>query len=178
MTARDPGSEGVNPVDRLGREINPAVLKVAEQLRKRLFGYGERTLGDPAVVANLLEESSAAVSRVLRRSREGSTKIRDLHAYLFRVFIRRINRVLRQQTKLKDWDLASSVDYRESLEEKLILDEFLRMCDPVTRQMLYRRIEGFSWKEIGRLYGVSAHTAESRCSQAIQRVRRKLGYRD
>ena len=179
MTPKERSSEGMlNPTDRLGRQISPEVLRVAEVLRKRLFGYGEKMLGDPALVANLLEESGAAVSRVLRRSRESSTAIRDLHAYLFRVFIRRINRVLRRQPQLKNRELASSIECRESLEDKLVLDEFLRRCDPITRQMLYRRIEGFSWKEIGKLYRVSAHAAESRCSQAVQRVRRKLGYRD
>jgi len=44
--------------------------------------------------------------------------------------------------------------------------------------MLFRRIEGFSWKEIGKIYGISAHAAESRCGQAFQKVRKKLGYRD
>jgi len=178
MTTREPGSEGINPVDRLGRKINPEVLRVAEQLRKRLFSYGEKMLGDAAVVANLLEESGAAVSRILQRNPETSTAIRDLQAYLFRVFIRKINRLLRQQPQLSNWEVASFIDYRESMEGKVVLDEFLGNCDPVTRQMLYRRIEGFSWKEIGKFYRVSAHAAEARCSQAVQRVRRKLGYRD
>jgi len=180
MTAGESGSYErvqLNPVDRFGREIDPAVLKAAEQLGKRVFGYGERMLGDPAVVADLLEESGAAVSRILRRNQENPA-IRDLHAYLFRVFIRRINRILRRRAELGKWDFVLSVDYRESLEQKLIIDEFLRSCDPITREMLFRRIEGFSWKEIGKIYGISAHAAESRCGQAFQRVRKKLQYRD
>jgi DNA-directed RNA polymerase specialized sigma24 family protein len=181
MTAGESGSYErvqLNPADRFGREIDPAVLKAAEQLAKRVFGYGGRIVGDPAVVADVLEESGAAVSRVLRKNQESSTTIRDLHAYLFRVFIRRVNRVLRRRPQLGKWDFPLSVDYRESLEHKLILDEFLRSCDPITREMLYRRIEGFSWKEIGTIHGISTHAAESRCGQALQRVRKKLGYKD
>jgi len=180
MTAGESGfyeSMQLNPADRLGREIDPAVLKAAQQLGKRLLAYGERMVGDPAVVADLLEESSAAVSRILRRNQGNGTAIRDLHAYLFRVFIRRVNRVLRHRPRLRNRDFSSSMDYRESLEQKLILDEFLRVCDPLTRGMLYRRIEGFSWKEIGKICGLSAHAAESRCGQALQRIRKKLGYK-
>lgn len=181
MTAGESGSYErvqLNPADRFGREIDPAVLKAAEQLGQRVFGYGERMVGDPAVVADLLEESGAAVSRILRRNQESPTAIRDLHAYLFRVFIRRVNRILRRRPELGNSDLALSVDFRASLENKLIIDEFLRSCDPITREMLYRRIEGFSWKEIGKIYGISAHATESRCGQAFQRVRKKLGYRE
>jgi RNA polymerase sigma factor (sigma-70 family) len=167
-----------NPPDRFAREIDPAVRKAAEQLGKRLLEYGERMVGDPAVVADLLEESVAAVSRILRRNQGSGPAIRDLHAYLFRVFIRRVNRVLRRRPQLGNWDFAASLDYRESLEQKLILDEFLRSCDPLTSEMLYRRIEGFSWKEIGKICGISAHAAESRCGQAFQRIRKKLGYKD
>lgn len=31
---------------------------------------------------------------------------------------------------------------------------------------------------VGNFYGISAHAAESRCNQAVQRIRRKLGYRE
>jgi DNA-directed RNA polymerase specialized sigma24 family protein len=64
------------------------------------------------------------------------------------------------------------------LESKRLLDEFLTQCDPVTRDMLYRRIQGFSWKEICKVHGISAHAAEARFSQAFQRVRKRLGLRD
>ena len=51
----------------------------------------------------------------------------------------------------------------------------LSCCDPITRDMFIRRNQGFSWKEIGEVYSISAHAAESRFGQALQRVRRKLG---
>jgi len=181
MTAGDAGSYDrlqLNAADRFGRPIDPVVLSAAEQLGKRVICYSEKLVGDPAVVADLLEQCSAVVSRVLRRNHEKASAIRDLQAYLFRAFIRRVNRSSRRQPQIRAWDFGLAADYRESLEHKLILDEFLRSCDPITRQMLYRRIEGFSWKEIAKLYEISTHAAEARCSQAVQRVRRKLGYRD
>jgi hypothetical protein len=59
MTAGESGSYErvqLNPTDRFGREIDPAVLKAAEQLGQRVFGYGERMLGDPAVVASAKDD--------------------------------------------------------------------------------------------------------------------------
>src|SRR5881397_1368658 len=46
----------------------------------------------------LLEDAAAAVSRALRLEMVPNTqRIRDLPCYLFRAFIRRVNRVKRQQ---------------------------------------------------------------------------------
>jgi DNA-directed RNA polymerase specialized sigma24 family protein len=41
--------------------------------------------------------------------------------------------------------------------------------------MFYRRIEGFSWKEIGRSYGISNDAAKVRFSEALRRIGEKLG---
>ena len=43
--------------------------------------------------------------------------------------------------------------------------------------MFYRRTQGFSWKEIGTSYGMSAHAAESSFGKAIRRIARKLSSR-
>jgi len=107
--------------------------------------------------------------------------VRDLHSYLFRAFIRRINRIKRRQLILDgavhahSVDSHNSTDPRASLELKILVDELLTRCDPVTRDMFYRRIQGFSWKEIGSFYRVSGHAAESRFSQSLRRIAEKLG---
>ncbi len=171
----------LSPVDRFGRTIDPAVLQAAEELGHGVIEYGERAVGDPAVLANLLEESAAAVSRVLRTQQQGNgTPIRDLRAYLFTALIRRVNRIARRRLASGNSPYPPSMGMpaTEDLDRKILIEEFLRRCDPVTREMFYRRIEGFSWKEIGKKYGVSAHAAESRFGQALQRVRKRLGFRD
>jgi len=58
---------------------------------------------------------------------------------------------------------------------KIFLDEFLMQCDPAMRDVLFRRMEGRSWREIGWAYRTSSHAAESKFSQALQKVRAKLG---
>ncbi len=168
----------LSPVDRFGRAIDPAVLEAAEGLGQGVIGYGERVVGDPAVLANLLEESAAAVSRVLRTQQQGNgTPIRDLRAYLFKAFIRRVNRVAHRRPAFGNSPRPTSmgIPAAEHIDRRILIEEFLRRCDPIICEMFYRRIEGFSWKEIGKKYGISAHAAESRFGQAVQRVRKRLG---
>src|SRR6266851_2010442 len=71
----------------------------------------------------------------------------------------------------------NSTDPAAELELKILVDELLTRCEPVTRDMFYRRTQGFSWKEIGLSYGISGHAAESRFNQALHKVGVKLGLR-
>jgi DNA-directed RNA polymerase specialized sigma24 family protein len=167
----------LSPIDRLGRAIDPVVFRAAERLAPRVSAYGERLVADPAVVVNLLEESAVTVSRVWHNRQHGESPIRHLEAYLFRTFVRKLHRALRRNTTTCNYHVSLSVDFRRDLERKLLIEELLRTCDPITQEMFYRRIQGFSWRDIGRIYGISAHAAESRFGQALQRVRKKICHR-
>src|SRR5216683_4707275 len=172
----------ISPVDRLGRRIHPSVLDAAEKVGRRAIEHAERELIDPAVAATLLEEAAATVSRALEAKRHcGQNSVRDLPSYLFLAFIRRVNRTKKRQLLLEDAVRVRSAgshnssDPEAELELKILVDEVLTRCDPVTREMFYRRIQGFSWKEIGFSYGISEHAAESRFGQAIHKLAKKLG---
>jgi DNA-directed RNA polymerase specialized sigma24 family protein len=173
------GAVRVSPVDQRGRPISPVVLSAAEEISRRAVYHAERLLVDPAVAANLLEEAAATVSRALTRNSH-DRPIRDLESYLFRAFLRRLNRTKKRQSLLSDAaDLDASLsrvswDPRKTLEMKIFVDELLLQCDPTVRDMLCRRLSGSSWKEVGRAYRISRHAAESKFSQALQKIRRKL----
>jgi DNA-directed RNA polymerase specialized sigma24 family protein len=175
------GALRVSPMDRRGRPISPPVLRAAEGVRRRAIQYAERLLVDSAIAANLLEEASATVSRALTAKNSNENSVRDLESYLFRAFLRRLNRVKKRQSFLakaveqQGFLPRVSSDPRKTLEMKIFIDEFLMHCDPPMRDVLCRRMEGFTWKEIGRAYCISSHAAESKFSQALQRIRRKLG---
>ena len=177
------GGVRVNPVDRRGRVINPAVLNAAEEIGRRALRHAERQLIDPAVAANLLEEAAATVSRAMSAKAVSQPPIKDLQSYLFRAFLRRVNKRHKRELSLAESfqaharEAPDSVNPRPSIENKILIDEFLMQCDPATRDMFWRRIVGFSWKEIGVSYGVSSHAAESRFNQTFQKVRRRLGLR-
>jgi DNA-directed RNA polymerase specialized sigma24 family protein len=174
----------ISPVDRLGRRISAVVLEAAEEIGRRAIHHAEKLLIDPAVATSQLEQAAATVSRAIEaRKRCNRNEVRDLHSYLFRAFIRRINRIKKRQIILDGaiHELAlgshNSTDPRVSLELKILVDELLTRCDPVTRDMFYRRLQGFSWREISLLYGISDHAAESRFSQALRRIAENLGLR-
>jgi len=53
-------------------------------------------------------------------------------------------------------------------------EEFLTLCEPWMQDMAFRRLEGFSWDDIGEAYGVSGHAAQSRFSHALQQALKRL----
>jgi DNA-directed RNA polymerase specialized sigma24 family protein len=171
----------ISPVDRRGYTIGHPVLVAAEAIGRRAMEHAEQLLFDPAIAATLLEEAAASVSRALLSKRHShQAGVRDLPSYLFRAFIRRINRAKKRQLIQEAAILAHFAESPNStdpndLDLKILVDELLTRCDPVTREMFYRRIRGFSWKEIGFSYGISEHAAESRFSQAIHKLAKKLG---
>lgn len=172
----------ISAVDRLGRAIDPAVLAAAEEIGPRAVLYGERLLHDSASATNLLEEAAATVSLAIKLKGDvGPGRVRNLQAYIFRAFVRLVNKTRRKDLFLSNHGalnpaVCSNVrDVSEDMELRVLVTEFLSRCDPVTRDMFYRRMQGFSWKEIARAHGISTHAAESKFSQALRRVRTKLG---
>lgn len=169
----------ISPIDGRGRAIASEVLAVANEIRRNALAYAEKAIGDPAVAASLFEEAAAAVSRLFLRSSKQKAGIRNLRGYLFRTYIRRVNRVRRKEGLLIARLIQQSSEAKESissrqLELEILIDEIIARGEPVMRDMFRRRIEGYSWNEIGRAYRISAHAAESRFSQSLQRLRKKL----
>jgi hypothetical protein len=173
----------LNPIDRRGRRIAPTVLAAAEEIFPRAFEHGLKLLGDPAVVVTVLEEVAANVSRaVAAKDPPGEpAPIRDLPGYIFRGFLRHVNRLKRKQLALIGLSEASRdsttprwADPSRDFENKILVDECLTQCDSVVQDMFWRRMRGFSWEEIGKVYDVSAHTAEARFSAALRRARARL----
>src|SRR6266568_4484847 len=90
----------VNPVDRLGRSMSPAVHDAAEEIVHRAILHGEKLHIDPAVAASLLEEAAARVSRAIDRKRDSNEQpVRDLRAYLFRAFLRLVNKAVKRYAR-------------------------------------------------------------------------------
>ncbi len=170
----------LHSVDRRGRRIDPGVLSVAQEISRQALAYAEKILGDPAVVLNLFEEAAAAVSEAVEPKKAAAKPpVRDLRAYLFRAFVRRISREKRREVALSNevkWLQEWNRTTRSSagLDMKVLLDEVMAACDKVTQEIALRRLEGFSWNEIGDRHGISAHAARLRFSKALKRARETL----
>src|SRR5882757_7482197 len=91
----------LHSIDRLGRAIDPLVLAVAHEIGPRAVAYGERLLGDGALTMNLFEESAGAVSEALKRKAKDASPVRDLSAYLYRTFLRKISLVRDKRMRLE-----------------------------------------------------------------------------
>ena len=175
------GAIRVSPMDQRGRPISPSVLTAAQEVSRRAMYHAGKLLIDPAVAANILEEAAAAVSRVLQTKNSDRNSIRDLESYLFRAFLRRLNRIKKQELvtaqtlELQTFLSRISYDPRRTLEMKILVDELLMQFNPMMRDFFCRHLVLSSWREVGRVYGISAHAAESKFSQALQGVKKKLG---
>lgn len=158
------------------------MLEAAEAIYSRALDHGVKLLGDPAVVTTALEEVAANVSRVIETKDPPGDPlpIRDLRLYLFRAFLRQVDRLKRKELAIVSLTNVAQVadppwaNPFEQFENKLLLDECLATCDSVTQDMASRRMGGFTWEEIGRAYELSAHAAEARFSHALRRARKRL----
>jgi RNA polymerase sigma factor (sigma-70 family) len=169
----------LNSVDLLGREIDPAVLSVANSIGLKAIPYAEKLLGDPAVAMNLFEQAAASVSEAIRTKQTSGSAVRDLAAYLFRTYIRLVSEAKQKDSMFSeslDIEVEAQISERDlaRAEAALLLDEIMGICDRLTREVALRRLEGLSWKEIGEHYGISGHAAEARFSKALDRARKRL----
>jgi hypothetical protein len=177
-----PSSFRLNSVDRHGRQIDPAVLAAAEAVFPRALEHGVNLLGDSAVVANTLEEVAATVSQLIaRRDPPGEpAPIRNLPGYVFRAFVRQVKRLKNKELAVLDAAIAGQTlaqrlaDPSRQLEMKVLVKECLAQFDFTERDMCWRRLEGFTWDEIGPVHGLSGHAAEVRFRNAVRAVKAKL----
>lgn len=167
----------LNSTDRLGREIDPAVLSTAQEISSTAIRYAERLLGDPALATTLLEEAAATVSHALReKANNGDASIENLQAYLFQAFLRLISKEKHTEVsfnEVHEYDNESQpLPQQENyIEQRVLLEEVLATCDRVTRDILLRRMAGFSWKEIAEACGMENHAARQRFSAALHMLR-------
>ena len=172
----------VHAVDRRGRAIDAAVLTVAEEVGPRAVAYADRLLVDTALALDLFEEAAASVTEAMKRKPADAPPVRDLAAYLYRTFLRKVNLARSKHVRIEN-SLRNKVriehQQTRSLEPEisLLFDEVMATYDRVTRDIIYRRLEGFSWKEIGTEFGILPHAAETRFSRALARARLLLGIR-
>lgn len=170
----------LNAVDRLGRPIEPCVLSVAQGMAPQALAYAQNFIGDSCVAMNLLEEAAATVSEAVRAKEAARiSPIRDMRAYLYRAFLRRIGEEERSEARLQealedDLRLGETMSIETRVEAKLVLKQILSLCDGKTRAIIWGRIEGRSWDEISYDVVMSNHAARLHYSKALRAIRDAL----
>ena len=174
-----PGAQPVlmTAVDPLGRLVEPIVLSVAQEIAPQALSYAEKFVGDPCVAMNLLERAAGAVSEAVHAKEAAKVPpIRDLRAYLYRAYLRRIAAERQDETcvQLSDEDQLipnEALDMEARVETKLLLNQILGMCDRKTRAIIWGRMEGRSWDEIAYELVMSNHAARLHYSKALRVIR-------
>jgi hypothetical protein len=67
-----------------------------------------------------------------------------------------------------------SADPSHQLEIQILLHEYLARFDFEEKGICWRRLEGHTWDEIGKVHGISAHTAEVTLLNAVRRVKAEI----
>jgi RNA polymerase sigma factor (sigma-70 family) len=168
----------LNSVDRFGRQIAPAVMSVSMEIGPRALAYARNLIGDAALAMNYFEEAAASVSTAIdEKKASGAPPIRNVAAYLFRTFIRMVDDA-KHKEKILEESLKESVEARTlsteeaQVEAAVLLNEVMETCDRASRDVVVLRLEGFSWKEIGKQLAISTHGAEARFSKALDHARK------
>jgi RNA polymerase sigma factor (sigma-70 family) len=173
----------LNSVDRFGRQIAPAVLSVSMEIGPRALAYAQHLIGDPALAMNYFEEAAASVSAAIEEKKaSGAPAVRNVAAYLFRTFIRMVDDAKHKQKILEESLKESGEAQIPSTEEAqaetaVLLNEVMETCDRASREVVVLRLEGFTWKEIGKQFDISSHAAEARFSKALDHARKMFKIR-
>jgi RNA polymerase sigma factor (sigma-70 family) len=161
-----------------GRQIAPAVLSVSMEIGPRVLAYAQHLIGDPALAMNYFEEAAASVSAAIQEKKtSGAPAVRNVAAYLFRTFIRMVDDA-KHKEKIIEESLKESGEAQILLTEEaraetaVLLNEVMETCNRASREVIVLRLEGFSWKEIGKQFDISSHAAEARFSKALDHARK------
>lgn len=173
----------LNAIDHLGRPVEPSVLSVAQEIAPRAVSHGEKLLGDPALAISLFEEAAATVSKTIKeKAASGKPRIRDVRGYLFRAYLRRISVERKASLALEhsteeEWQKHAQQTDDSDIERHILVKELLETCDTLTREILYRKLEGCTGKEIEKFCGIPVNAANLRFSKALRRLQRAVRVR-
>jgi hypothetical protein len=145
-----------------GRPFRPDVREAAHRVWKWVSCKTQEILGDSTDAAEVLEASVKTISRYLDKN-SVPLHSTDLGGLLivacYRALHRRALRRWRIEfvgTSSEFADILRVPDWRDEIDRRLFLEELARELDVKNRGILRLRIAGYDWKEIGRIFDISA----------------------
>lgn len=169
-------------------EIRERLEAVALRVFPRAEAWSRQELNgspfadDSSVIWDAWEESLQSVLRTLQRKMR-LRPIADLDSYVYGVFCHRLRRRINNEKRLelvrpeKELDEFKSVgDWPAELENKLLLEQALKLTDEWTKRMLFRRtLMRESWGHLGRMSSLSEKTAMKRFAYRLKKLRETIG---
>ena len=158
--------------------VDDRVAAEAEGLWPWCYSLAITRLHDPAIAAQILEEVAAKVSaRLWQEDRVGE----KLRPYLFRSYVRRLNAMVRKDTRLQYRGLARDLEamlapvspqWAREVEVRLVFEAISLALDQTGRRMLNLRRVGYSWRFIGDQFGLTAKQARTAFSYRLREAGR------
>jgi DNA-directed RNA polymerase specialized sigma24 family protein len=172
----------ISGTDENGKLVSREVIQAAHRIWTRVLQHLRYHAQDTAPAAEILESACHCVSRAIRRKRCGN-HIRSLESYLFWAFVRKYNRQMMREGRIRYVEsvevFADRTSERDNswvaaLEDEIQFKQLLGLLDTKTRLILMRRISGDSWAEIGKSLDISAHNAEVQFANGFKKARNRM----
>jgi DNA-directed RNA polymerase specialized sigma24 family protein len=173
-----------NASDEIRERLEGAALRVSPKAEAwaRQELRGTRFADDSALISDVWEKSLQSVLKTLERKTR-FRPIRDLDSYVFGIFCHRLRQRIAKENRLelvrvdRELDEFRSVhDWPAELENKMLLEQALKLTDDWTKRALFRRkIMGESWRHIGRVSGLNTRTAMKRFGYRVNKLREAIG---
>lgn len=141
-----------------------------------------------ALAADVWESTLVSVSKTLQRTHHPA--VLDMEAYLFGVFLHRLNRTMRRERRREQMfeTVASTADLERisgaqdwmsalELEKSAQIQEVIENMDAWTREVFAARAYGYSWREVAKLQGMEESQARLRFRYLLSKIAARLGYR-
>ena len=108
--------------------------------------------------------------------------MKDIPNYLFSAFIHEVNGLATQDLAVGQSDEDEGLQIRhvdDNLESQILVrleaQRILRSLDDHERNLILMKVDqGYSWKEIGQLLGVSHKSARVQYCQTLQAIRKRF----
>lgn len=163
-----------------GHRIDPQVRAVAERLWPWAWHYIGTHLADDTRAAEVVEAVACRVSRYLEAHPGKVRSVVSLFCTATTNLIRsgktregRIDyRGLGQD--LEDCTTARAPDWQKDVELWILAEEIGQHMDPAIREMFHLRLLDWSWKEIGKIQGLTASQAWQRFHRALEKLPQQL----
>ncbi len=175
----DPATE--SELSKAARSAWPKALAHVRQVQSR-----DPFNDDGLLVAEVWESVLQSVSKTLDRMNGRRSEIKDLEAYLLGSFYHRYGRALQKEERREEMihlvpsALELEVLAKKShakqhhIEDSARAREILDRMDKWTREVWVAREYGYSWKHIGRVFGLSGISVMLRFRRRMKILRERL----
>jgi hypothetical protein len=160
--------------------IHPEVYSAAGELWPKAEQFALLTLHDAPAGLRLMLKAAAKVSRLVEEDRPFG-EIRDLKAYLFKVFKRLVLSELEKEVGHREiamrLEMGASPEIEKvanQLERKILIDELIQRMDSRTRHTFEELVLGHSFEEIAARRKVKANVLRSGFQKRIKRLAESL----